>query len=338
MGWQIQNIIANLVIIFGPNKGTGLFLYNGSPSHGNLIASLTTATQDDFGNTTVPNGLAVYGAGGAVAFLGISGTEDILQFFSGASQEKSPAQILTQFLGTSPAQFIASVFNGPQISLAGHQDLVSLQLDSPAVDGSSFANGRLNYTDTNGVLNLQAFWDATGFNIVKGPVPNVQTDVTQRNSTTSTITQITPSYTIPANTMAVGSSWELELFLAGNQNATTATTLEFLFQVNGNNTAITVPAGFATANGAFRGSAKLKLACKIPGPANTAAIFLNGEVQLTQTSFAIANSNKFEVSSPNAQGPNASVDTTVAQAVAISTAWGTSGSLGGLYTRFTRLS
>jgi hypothetical protein len=337
VGWQIQDIIANLVIIFGPNKGTGLFLYNGAPSHGNLIASLTTASQDSFGNATKPNGLAVYGAGGAVAFLGISGIEDILQFFSGAAQEKNPAGIFTSLLGVSPAQFIASAFEGPQITLAGHQDEVALQLNSPAFDGSSFANGALNYLDTNGVQTTDASWDATGFNINKGP-GNVQTDVTQRNSTTSTLTQITPTYNIPANLMAAGSSWELELLLAGNQNATTATTLEFLFQVAGNNTAITIPAGFCTANGAFRGTARLLVMCKIPGPANTGSIFINGEAKITQTTFALANSNQFSVSSPNAQGPNASVDTTVNQGVAISTAWGTSGSLGGLATRFQRLS
>jgi hypothetical protein len=337
-GWDNQ-AVSLLLLTLTTGGFAGIFGYSPAPGLGNLVFSLTApgVTSDPFGNPVKSGGFAVYGAGGAIAFLGVSGAEDILQFFSGSAAEKNPAGIFTALLGVLPAQFITSAFEGPQITLAGHQDFVSVQLNSPALDGSSFANGALNYVDTNGVQTTDAFWDATGFNVNKGP-GSVQTDVTQRNATTSAQTQITPSYTIPAGIMVPGSSWDLELFLAGNQNATTITTLEFFFQVNGNNTAITLPAAFVTLNGAFRGSAKLKVACKIAGPANTASIFINGEVTITQTTFAVANSNKWEVSSPNAQGPNASVDTTVAQLCAISAAWGTSGSLGGLYSRFKRIS
>jgi hypothetical protein len=337
-GWDNQAVTLLLLTLTPSGGFAGIFGYSPAPGPGNLVFSLTApgVTTDPFANPVKSGGFAVYGAGGAIAFLGVSGAEDILQFFSGSAAEKNPAGIFTALLGALPAQFIASAFEGPQITLAGHQDFVDLQLNSPAVDGSSFANGALNYIDTNGAQTTDAFWDATGFNINKGPGA-VQTDVTQRNATTSATTQITPSYAIPAGIMTPGTSWELELFLAGNQSVTTATTLEFFFQVNGNNTAITLPAGFCTANGAFRGSARMVVSCKIPGPANTASIFINGEVKITQTTFAIANSNQFSVSSPNAQGPNASVDTTVAQFCAISVAWGTTGSLGGLYSRFQRL-
>jgi hypothetical protein len=318
----------------------GAFFYSGPPTLGNLIISIAPpgVTTDRFGNVVKPNGIKVYGASGNAIFMGLSpsSTTEVL-FNSGAANELLGAALATAISGAGAAAFIAAAIEGPRINLTGHGDWVGIQFLSPNAGGTSAANGSIFYENDAQVFTQVAHWDNTGFNIDQGP-GNVQTDVTQRNATTNVSTQITPSYSIPANTMLPGSSWELELFLAGNQNATTATTLVFTFQVNGNNTAITIPAGFATANGAFRGSVKLKLACKIAGPANTAAIFINGEVTLTQTTFAIANSNKFEVSSPNAQGPNASVDTTVAQLVAISATWGTSGSLGGLYSRFQRMS
>lgn len=317
---------------------SGMFFYSGTPALGNLIMSATNnVTTDSFGNVVRPNSFTVYGTAGANATLQQTAGIGLLKFPSGSASELSSSQLASALEGAGAAQFIATAFEGSQLNVAGHEDWVFIQVNSPNVGGTSFANGSIGYVNNAQVSNNVAHWDNTGFNIDQGP-GNVQTDVTQRNATTNVSTQITPSYSIPANLMAAGNSWELELFLAGNQNATTATTLTFTFQVNGNNTAITVPAGFATANGAFRGSVKLKLACKIPGPANTAAIFINGEVTLTQTTFAIANSNKFEVSSPNAQGPNASVDTTVTQLVAISATWGTSGSLGGLYSRFQRMS
>jgi hypothetical protein len=328
---------SDTLIVAGPTSG--ILVYNPNQGADNLIASLVSnIIVDKFGNVIKPEGLTVYGADDTRIFVGIgaSGSTEEL-FFSGLAQELQSFGIVSGTLLSGGAEFIAGALEGPQINLAGHEDWVLLQLNSPNVGGTSSANGALSYVDTNGNETNDAHWDSTGFNIDKGP-GNVQADVTQRNATTSALTQITPSYTIPANLMAPGNSWELELFIAGNQNVTTATTLTFTFEVNGNNTAITIPAGFCTANGAFRGSVKLKVACKIAGPANVAAIFINGEVHITQTTFAIANSNSWEVSSPNAQGPNANVDTTVAQAVAISATWGTSGSLGGLYSRFLRKS
>jgi hypothetical protein len=325
------------LIVAGPTSG--ILVYNPTQAAGNLIASLVSnITVDKFGDVIKPEGLTIYGVSGNKIFVGIASngnTEEL--FFSGLAQELQSFGIVSAPIGSGAAEFIAGSVEGPQINLAGHEDWVFYQLNSPNLGGTSSANGALGYVNNAQVANNVAHWDNTGFNIDQGP-GNVQTDVTQRNATTNVSTQITPTYTIPANLMAPGNSWELELFLAGNQNATTATTLTFTFQIAGNTTVITIPAGFAPANGAFRGSAKLKVACKIAGPANTAAIFLNGEVTLTATTFAIANSNKFEVSSPNAQGPNASVDTTVAQGVAISATWGTSGSLGGLYSRFQRMS
>jgi hypothetical protein len=328
--------------ITGPNyifNTQGLFFYSGAPALGNLIISLVGpgVVLDPKGNVVTPNGLAVYSSAGSDIFMGLSGTSAFLKFPSGSANEASAGQIDSALILAGAAQFIGTALTSAALNIVGHRDVVNIQANSPNAGGTSFANMGMNYFDDAGNQTQVAFYDATGFNVSKGP-GSVLTDVTQRNATTNAVTQITPSYTIPAGIMVPGTSWDLELFFAGNQNATTATTLEFFFQVNGNNTAITLPAAFVTANGAFRGSARLIVACKIPGPANTASIFINGEVNVTQTTFAVANSTKWSVSSPNAQGPNASVDTSIAQLCAISTQWGTSGSLGGLWSRFRRRS
>jgi hypothetical protein len=315
----------------------GMFFYSGTPALGNLILSATNnVSVDSFGNVVRPNSFTAYGTAGANATLEQTSGVGRLRFPSGSASELFSPQIASS-LGVSGTQFIGAAFEGAQLNVAGHEDWVFISLNSPNVGGTSFANGAIGYVNNAQVVGNVAHWDNTGFNIDQGP-GNVQTDVTQRNATTSTVTQITPSYAIPANLMAPGNSWELELFLAGNQSVTTATTLEFFFQVNTNNTTITLPAGFMPANGAFRGRARLVVACKIAGAANTAAIFINGTVAITATSFVAANSTHWEVSSPNVQGPNASVDTTVSQLCAISAQWGTTGSLGGLYSRFQRLS
>lgn len=317
----------------------GAFFYSSTPALGNLIISIVPpgVTTDRFGNVVKPNGIKVYGTANNGVFMGLAGTNftEVL-FTSGSASELAGAVLASALSGVGATAFIAAAIDGPQITLSGHADWVGIQFNSPNLGGTSSANGSIFYVPNAGISSQVAHWDVTGFNIDQGP-GNVQSDVTQRNATTNAVTQITPTYAIPANLMAPGNQWELELFLAGNQNAAAATTLEFFFQVNGNNTAITIPAGFAATNTAFRGSARMVVGCKIAGPANTASIFINGQVRLTEVNFAIANSTSWEVSSPNAQGPNASVDTTVQQNCAISTQWGTSGSLGGLYSRFQRL-
>jgi hypothetical protein len=64
MGWSSQIVLANLVIIEGPHDG--LFVYNGTPAAGNLIASIAPAAGTDaYGNSYV-GGITTYSASGDV--------------------------------------------------------------------------------------------------------------------------------------------------------------------------------------------------------------------------------------------------------------------------------
>ena len=51
-------VFANKVIVFGTSDG--VFVYSGTPGPGTLLASVTTATTDPFGNTTQPGGFVIY--------------------------------------------------------------------------------------------------------------------------------------------------------------------------------------------------------------------------------------------------------------------------------------
>lgn len=150
----------------------GMFFYNGAPGLGNLIISITPAgtVVDRFGNVVRPKGLTVYGPNGQQVFIGISATSgsSIVQFPSGAGNELLPSALVSALLSAGPAQFISTAFEGAQISLAGHQDWVGIQLNSPNAGGTSFANGSVFYVDNAQNTHQLVTWDNSGFNIRAG--------------------------------------------------------------------------------------------------------------------------------------------------------------------------
>jgi hypothetical protein len=150
-----------------------ILAYTGTPALGNLFASLSgSAGSDDEGNPYRGNAFTVYGPSGQQVFLGIFNTEAIAGFPTGDPMEASAPQIIGNALG-SP-RFLNMNLLGPKINLAGHQDIVIVELNSPAEDGSSSANGELVYNDTNGSGHLAAKWDAAGFTIPAGTIAGVK--------------------------------------------------------------------------------------------------------------------------------------------------------------------
>jgi hypothetical protein len=148
---------------------TGAYFYTGVPAAGNLLASIaSTAVTDPHGNTVAPGGLAIYGAGGQQIFLGLHGTSSVLRFPSGAANELLPFAVASAIESPGAAQFIATALEGPQITLAGHGDWVGVQVNSPAADGSSSANGSIFRVDNAGTVTQVATWDNTGLNIREG--------------------------------------------------------------------------------------------------------------------------------------------------------------------------
>lgn len=85
MGWSTEAVIAQLVIVEGP--GDGVFVYNGTPAAGNLVASTAAkAGTDQFGNAFL-SGDTVYDPLAFIALqLGGAGTQRAITWSNAPSQ------------------------------------------------------------------------------------------------------------------------------------------------------------------------------------------------------------------------------------------------------------
>jgi hypothetical protein len=192
-GGAAGTVRARIVIVSGTNEG--VFVYNGAPGTGTLLASLVgQTTTDPFGNPVQPNGLTIYN-GTQSAFLGIASplgvAEVLLRFLTGASFEATNGGLEFNYaqLGSGATAFLSAGILGPQASGAGATDSVSISLDSATENGSSGASGTIGYFDTGGTFHAWATWNSTGFNILQGSFTgNVVGTVNGIGPTTGTVT------------------------------------------------------------------------------------------------------------------------------------------------------
>jgi hypothetical protein len=68
-----------------------------------------------------------------------------------------------------PAQFAGLALQGPGINVAGHRDTVIVGMNSPSKNGSSSANGEIDFYNDLGVGTIMAVWDNNGFAIRRCP-------------------------------------------------------------------------------------------------------------------------------------------------------------------------
>ncbi len=90
-----------------------------------------------------------------------------------------------------PAQWAGLAVQGAGINLAGHRDIVSIGFNSPSKDGSSSANGEIDFRNDSGVGTIMAVWDNNGFAIRRCPQ----------------ITATDPSVTATSVTPAIAETW-----------------------------------------------------------------------------------------------------------------------------------
>lgn len=64
-----------------------------------------------------------------------------------------------------PAQWAGLAMQGPGINVATHRDRVLIGMNSPSKDGSSSANGEIDFVADGGSSTAMAFWDNNGFGI-----------------------------------------------------------------------------------------------------------------------------------------------------------------------------
>jgi hypothetical protein len=146
-GWSINKDgsaeFNNLTIrgtFFGINfilSSLGLFLYSSAPALGNLIASISNAAADSFGNPVQPV-IATYslsdGSYVALSPGGIGGGLTSLFIGSGNSAESKASQTTTQVSGAGVARKIVTTLRAPRVSGESIGAACSILLFSPAAD------------------------------------------------------------------------------------------------------------------------------------------------------------------------------------------------------------
>lgn len=144
--------------------GSGIFIYSGTPAAGNLIGSLVgDTTADPFGNTVLPNGLTIYGAGGQDVFLGLNGSVSQQIFYSGASFEGTAANVSAALAGSGGSEVMELLMSGPKGNAGSGTDWVQIAMESSPESGiEAAALGALNYIDGSGGVHVRAEWGWLG--------------------------------------------------------------------------------------------------------------------------------------------------------------------------------
>lgn len=142
----------------------GLFVYGGTPALGNLAISVAAAatTADSFGNAVQGGGLKAYGTAGQSAFLGLFAGLANLRLGTGASFEKTAANLATGVSGAGAAQQLEGIISGPQGSHASQQDWVQVVMTSGSNGSGAKAGGSLLYIDSAGAVHTIMNWNSTG--------------------------------------------------------------------------------------------------------------------------------------------------------------------------------
>lgn len=148
--------------------GGSLFIYNGTPGPGTLVASITSQTSDPFGNTTQPGGLAVY-SGSAYVQMHINALlGPAIEQVTGAVSEAEHGAFYNV---VTNAGLVNEIIESNWLGPGGTHDNVQslLQQVSAAKDGSTTAGGVIYTGTAPSSFTDVAFWNAAGFKITNPP-------------------------------------------------------------------------------------------------------------------------------------------------------------------------
>jgi hypothetical protein len=338
-GWDEPGVLSLLIIETGI-PGSGLFLYNGVPGLGTLLASVTESSTDPFGNTTQPGGFVVYD-GNAYIDVHVNTTigAPAIEQVTGAGSEAEHTAFYT--VVTSPLavnESMAMVLTGPGSTADNVQ--AQLQLLSAAKNSSSLAAGTL-VIDTNGSLANKAFWDTTGFQTATSPTGTgwyvngtlTDTSTNTAGNTATSATAITAAWTIPANDANVGTVYEIEVPFTGTEE-TAVLNLGMLVDGSTNTNLVPVAGSAITAGHGFAGTVRLRLICTATGSGGTYNLDMKGELQDSSINRTAATSLTL-----NGHAGGHSLSTNASHTVAVSAFWGSnvaSETISGITSKFTR--
>jgi hypothetical protein len=152
------------VVVYGAGGLSGIFIYSGTPTFGNLIGSWTAGpgtSIDPYGNTVNP-GLVVGENSVSPIDIVNNGGQGQIQFLnSGFTQSFIYSGTIGSGTGTSA--FLA--IQGPANQVATFGDLLNDTFNSNSSAGSNSANRVVGYVDANGVGHTIFIADCTGLNL-----------------------------------------------------------------------------------------------------------------------------------------------------------------------------
>ena len=338
-GWDEPGVLS-LVIIETGIPGSGLFLYNGVPGPGTLLASVTESTTDPFGNTTQPGGFVVYDGKAYIEMHVNTGFgAPALEMVTGVASEADHAALYTFPINTGLVnESIETNLVGPGSSHDGIQ--AAINLIGAAADGSAEAAALLQ-TVASGIGSTKAFWDVTGFRTQSPGGSNwyangTQTDSAshpQTNIVTTSFGNVTAAWTIAASDANVNTIYEVEMPFTGVHEG-----IQLNIGINfGGTFTNVVPLGAAwiTTGHSYVGSLRLKLTCTATGSsAGAFNVDIDGTVQDSGSARTPATSMTL-----NGHTALSSVNTTIAHAFAVAVNWNSSNAsqtidgLGSVYRR-----
>ena len=338
-GWDEPGVLS-LVIIETGIPGSGLFLYNGVPGPGTLLASATESTADPFGNTTQPGGFVVYDGKAYIEMHVNTGAgAPAIEMVTGVASEADHAALYTFPNNVGLVNEIIGTFLvGPGSSFDGIQ--AAINLASSAKDGSELAVGTLG-TIKSGIFTNIATWDAAGFQTISAgggtwQANGTQTDATshpQTNIVTTSFGNVTAAWTIAANDANVNTIYEVEMPFTGVHEG-----IQLNIGVNFGGTftnVVPMAAAAFTTGHSYVGSLRLKLTCTATG--SSAGAF-NVDIDGTANDSGAARASGTSVAL-DGHTALSSVNTTAAHAFAVAVNWNSSNAsqtitgLGSVYRR-----
>lgn len=322
---QVQNIV-----LVGGSANSGVFVYDPSVGAGNLIASMTDALKDPFGDVTVKGVAAYVTAGGILYAVGLNAIQaGNLPGFSiqdTASPPSLPAGVFGEASNSGGVAFV-TLFSGKinsgdtQASVAVHSATDSgvtrgqiLLLSGKIQLGNSSSlvvNDETNQeaaTLTNALVSGPPSTPGTGVSLyagatgslsavnqqgLAGTLPVVQADQSSNSvGNSGTATDLTKTWTIPANDAVAGTRYVIKTFIGMTIGATTAESFTIGVDLNGTKTALaTLGASFnsSTLGAAYDIPAELAIEVDANG-AGTPQIMLNAVIGNTSANRLSANS------------------------------------------------
>lgn len=274
-----------VIVLVGGSSASGVFVYDPSIGAGNLIASMTDASADPFADTTV-KGVASYvtfggdrfavalnqvGPGGVPGFTvsdlasvpatpagvyaaaAASGTADAQLYSGRVAGGDVAASVAVRSATESGISTGQAIIDAGQVQLGLNSTLVINDLANQESANLSVALSAAPIAPASGVslyANSTGHAAAVSATGLAGSLPQVQVDIsTNGPGNTAAATDITKSWSIPANDAAAGTTYTIKCLLTVTTGQTTIETLTIGADIAGTKTAL------ATLGTAFNGGA-----------------------------------------------------------------------------------